>query len=547
MKEIICYTTYLPEGTEQYISFLELLLNENLADGKIECPEEVYAEIGDINHKLTAKQNYEFLLRAVRKYPFKVIGVSHESIPSGFLPSIYNDLWNSYCTDCYIVCKYQQELLSIGYFDIVMESLTQNVLQLPDSKKAVDFLEKMLSHAPEYYTIDDDTQPILLYRGPNICYNALSLFIHELAKALRSCRQRVQIIDGESGGFSDLTPFIGCHFKAMIGIQTSVFSNMFINTNTNLSNLIVCPKFNILLDHPIVMKEQLENGPKNYYLLLHDRNYISFAKHYHSNIKKCLYFPPAGTLPQTPYCSLEQKKYDITFIGTFFDYRKLLSSIWNYGRFYRHLAARYIYALRHNPDCPAETAFWQALEYYGISLSNADFLSLFDMLKPVPRCISYYFREKIIHTLLNADIEIHVYGNSWKNAPFANHKSLICHTALPLQDTLYVMQRSKISLNIMSWHKDGLTERILNGMLCQSAVLSDTSTRLEEEFIDGEDIILFRLTQISSLPNRIRKLLAAPEQLQKIAENGYKKAMKKHLWIHRAKQLLNIIDTQTAT
>ncbi len=94
----------------------------------------------------------------------------------------------------------------------------------------------------------------------------------------------------------------------------------------------------------------------------------------------------------------------------------------------------------------------------------------------------------------------------------------------------------------MAWHKDGLTERILNGMLCQSAVLSDTSTRLEEEFVDGKDILLFPLTQIASLPNRIKRLLAAPEQLQEIAENGYKKALEKHLWIHRAMQLLDIID-----
>lgn len=76
MHNIICYTTYLPEGTEQNISFLELLLDENLSNGKIVCPEEVYSEVGDINHKLTAKKNYEFLLRATKKYPLRAIGVS---------------------------------------------------------------------------------------------------------------------------------------------------------------------------------------------------------------------------------------------------------------------------------------------------------------------------------------------------------------------------------------------------------------------------------------------------------------------------------------
>ena len=103
------------------------------------------------------------------------------------------------------------------------------------------------------------------------------------------------------------------------------------------------------------------------------------------------------------------------------------------------------------------------------------------------------------------------------------------------------MQQSKISLNIMSWHKDGLTERILNGMLCHSAILSDKSTRLEEEFIDGEDILLFNLSQIEKLPRQVNELLLNPDRLQRIAENGYKKASQRHLWIHRAQQLLYII------
>ena len=35
MDGIICYTPYLPEGKERDISFLELLLDENWAEGTI--------------------------------------------------------------------------------------------------------------------------------------------------------------------------------------------------------------------------------------------------------------------------------------------------------------------------------------------------------------------------------------------------------------------------------------------------------------------------------------------------------------------------------
>lgn len=86
-----------------------------------------------------------------------------------------------------------------------------------------------------------------------------------------------------------------------------------------------------------------------------------------------------------------------------------------------------------------------------------------------------------------------------------------------------------------------MTERILNAMLCQSVVLSDRSTRLEEEFINGEDILLFDLSRLDSLPERILALLSDDERLHQISLNGYRKVIQNHLWIHRAKQLLTIL------
>ena len=76
----------------------------------------------------------------------------------------------------------------------------------------------------------------------------------------------------------------------------------------------------------------------------------------------------------------------------------------------------------------------------------------------------------VLETLLEAGLEIHVYSESWQHSPFAAFSNLICHPELQITESLQVMQQFRISLNIMSWHKDGLTERILNTMLCQSVM-----------------------------------------------------------------------------
>ena len=169
-------------------------------------------------------------------------------------------------------------------------------------------------------------------------------------------------------------------------------------------------------------------------------------------------------------------------------------------------------------------------------------MNLLEMLRYVISCVSSYYREKIIRVLLDAGIETHVYGDNWNKAPFAGHKCLVCHPAIDVEKSLHIMEQAKISLNVMSWHKDGFTERVLNSMLAGAVVLSDKSTRLEEEFADGKDIALFDLAQIDALPDRVKTLLSDDEELKKIAENGRRKVMQKHLWIHRAKELLHIIS-----
>ena len=161
-----------------------------------------------------------------------------------------------------------------GYFNPVVEALLGYVSQLPDPKEATDWMEKMISHAPEYYKIDDDTRPILTYRGESTCYNQLNAFADELAKALIACHQIVEIFDITKEGHQALTKYIGQHFKAIIGVQTYIFSIMMQDKTTNLHDLIMGPKFNMILDHPVLLKEHITAGPKDYYLLVHDRNYL---------------------------------------------------------------------------------------------------------------------------------------------------------------------------------------------------------------------------------------------------------------------------------
>ena len=122
------------------------------------------------------------------------------------------------------------------------------------------------------------------------------------------------------------------------------------------------------------------------------------------------------------------------------------------------------------------------------------------------------------------------------------------HIRFPFSGDLNGIEKWKIDLYVLH---DVRYPFVTMDMICRvtqkaaiygAAVLSDKSTRLEEEFVNNKEIILFELAQIGALPKRIKALLSKDKEIKEIAENGRKKAMEKHLWKHRAKELLEIIS-----
>jgi spore maturation protein CgeB len=109
-------------------------------------------------------------------------------------------------------------------------------------------------------------------------------------------------------------------------------------------------------------------------------------------------------------------------------------------------------------------------------------------------------------------------------------------------DALQIYAQSKVSLNVMSWHKDGMTERVANTMLNRAVVLTDPSTYLTEHYADDREIVYYHLTRLDELPGKIRRLLSDDGYREKIAENGYKTAAAHDTWDNRAEEFLKIIE-----
>ena len=105
----------------------------------------------------------------------------------------------------------------------------------------------------------------------------------------------------------------------------------------------------------------------------------------------------------------------------------------------------------------------------------------------------YYYREKTVRVLAEAGIRIDVWGDSWKQSILSAFPQVTIHGDVNWQESLEILEKSKISLNVMAWHKAGFTERMANSMLAGAVLLTDETFYHRDEFSDGRECKMFSL------------------------------------------------------
>ncbi len=442
-------------------------------------------------------------------------------------PEIYG--WK---TDCYIISRYKSELLAIGCFDEAVKGVLWE-----GGGQAESYLEGMLSGSQEYYRIYDYTQPVLIYAGDEICYHVLDTFARNLGKALLEHGCSVIYFDMAKQPMEEITAFVRRRLKAVIGMQTYLFSAKK-KDGSFIHDAIGAPEYYFVFDHPVWLRHHLTNVPKQMTVLTPDGNYAAFIEKYYKHPARFL--PPAG---QEQYYGQQNRVYDISFLGTYRDsLLDELKALRKNDKKRAYFINRFILYMRMDIAGTPERALEKLLEYYHMTYTDEEFEQQFFGVRWTILRLAHYYRGKVLKTLLQAGFTIHVFGDSWKECPLCAYEGLVCHEQAVGEQALQVYGSSKLSLNIMTWHKDGFTERIANAMLQRSVVVTDRTTYLEQNFVNEQELLIFGLDRINELPQKIKSLLEDDRRRAKIAESGYQKAKKEHTWYRRAGQLLELMD-----
>lgn len=378
---------------------------------------------------------------------------------------------------------------------------------------------------------------ILLVKGKSN-YDRCGVYLDGMASAMRKLGCNTCVLDG----YSLASPMVYNQ------VLSSIKFDMVFDINGTLFDYGITKRMPpevvygiYLCDPPYQHSKRLKQADDRTIIFACDNKLCDYMMKFYLMVKHGQFVPLSGeAYPiQVPY---EERTLDIIFTGTYNDPMKIREELMNrfqgsvLGEFVEDMMQDIISYPQFNlPECLS-----RVLKKYNQCVSDMEFDELIEEFSLVDWYARSFYRDKVIRTLLNAGLEIHVFGYNWEDFQSEWKERLIIHEGGTYAASK-ALAEAKIALNIMPWFKDAFQERLASAMLSKTVAVTDESKYTVENFENDKEIIIYSLKDIDALAERIKYLLAHPEEASKIAEYGYQK-VQNHKWYHRVYDMLRKIE-----
>lgn len=301
----------------------------------------------------------------------------------------------------------------------------------------------------------------------------------------------------------------------------------------------------IFMDPPLRFHPSLENTPTRYHLFCCDQEHVDYVKKYFANeVPRVNFMPHVGVVPEenTKAIPYDKRKYDILFCGTYYRPEEQMAEIMKFCPKDSVLWKLYQEAfenLKKDSRLSVVNGILLTIDQMGLDLSEKALKSTLNLSNYVDWAIRMYQRGRVVSALAESGLELYFLGRGWENHPSSKLSNIHrIDDRIPYKDTLAYMADARINLNVMPGFKQGTHDRIFNTLLQHSVPLTDSSSWIDNNYIDGVDIVLYNLDQLERLPSIAGKLLNDIELAERIIKNGYEKTVRNFTWHHCADWIL---------
>lgn len=320
--------------------------------------------------------------------------------------------------------------------------------------------------------------------------------------------------------------------------------NLDISDGRNLWEAYQVPYINILMDHPFHYEKPLRNAPETSIVLCVDQNHVRYIRRYFKNIRQMDFLPHAGVELGSKHKPLVERNIDVLYAGALpiYTVSKMipdLSSIQEVDG--EEMAQEVLGELVRHPGKTTEDVITEYLRSRRNDISEKRIHEIIVQMRFVDSYATSFFREQTVRILVESGIRVTAYGVGWDQCDWSDNPYLDYRGKVLAPEILPLMNDSKIVLNTMTWFKAGSHDRVFNGMLAKAAVVTDDSTYMRKEFRDGEELVMFSLPELGTLPEKVCSLFGHMDKAQEMAERGYLAAKENHTWKNRAEYIRDYI------
>ncbi len=378
---------------------------------------------------------------------------------------------------------------------------------------------------------------IVLYKGQSQ-YDVLRVFTDQLAEAFRRLQQKTVVVDLIAADAEEQLK------KAFSQPCDFVFSFNGIGIDIKLGEKSLYDALGTvfvyaLVDDPLHHIPRLETPCNNVLVTCVDRYHI-YIMPYLNQYRTFGFLPHGGCVLKDDNTEKE-RDVDILFSGSFRDPEEYYQTWKDYPIVMRKILEDTIENALGKENQWLTTSVQEVIAARNLYLDPYLSKKLLMILPLADRYIRMKRRKECLEVLAKAGFKIKVFGNGWDKASFV--KNFEVHPAINFNDLLKIIARSKIVLNIVPSFIEGSHERVFTAMLNRAVAVTDCNTYYEKEFVADKNIVTYSWGKLNELPDKIYDLLKNEEKRKRIAEEGYKEAIKNHTWTVRALSIIQMVET----
>lgn len=314
------------------------------------------------------------------------------------------------------------------------------------------------------------------------------------------------------------------------------------------------PVVNMVVDHPLYYQKYEHMIPKNYKQISIDQNHDIYMKRFFPEIPTGGFMPLGGTelnaghaiMQNCQYLPMQNRPINVVFTGNYTPVSILRKHLEGMDQEYQNFYDSILEEVKNNPDCLVEEVAERRLKEELGELSDDQLKECMPNMMYVDLAVRFYYRGLAVAALADHGVPIHTFGAGWNLLECRHPENIIQAGSVDSLKCLEVISQAKISLNVMPWFKAGAHDRIFNSMLNGAVCLTDVSSYINANFINGEQIVVYSLEMLRNHPDQIadyvKGLLSNQDLCQKIADAGYRSCVNIHSWQERTKKIIDIFE-----